>query len=337
MEFQYGTRYRAAGAVLPPLGILFIAGVLERAGHKVEILDANAREMGVDAVLGEVRRSEPDLVGMTGTTLCYGENIKIAQGIKAARPDLPIVLGGVHAQGSPETCAAEACFDFIIPDEGEHTLLDLVNTLEGGNEATGVKGLFYSDAGEVKNSGRGRLVEDLDTLPFPARHLLHDMSIYHQKTFGYRVKPHTTMFTQRGCPYRCIFCSSSKQFREVFDKKVRAHSVDYIRDEICHLQTNWGIREVYFADDTFNLRKKRVHELCDMFEREFPGLLWSCNFEANICDPELLKHMRRAGCWLIQMGVETGNAEVMKVIDKGITLGAGARDDRSRREVSASR
>lgn len=321
MELQYGTRYQWAGAVLPPLGILYIAGVLEREGYAVGVLDANARQFDPAAVLREVQSFGADVVGLTGTTLSFGENIAIAGLLKAWRPELPVVLGGVHAQGTPESCLEYPCFDTIIPGEGEYTMLAYVRALEAGGDLSQVPGLWLRDsAGKPFSTGSGVLVENLDDLPFPARHLLHSMEEYHQKTFGYRVSPHTTMFTQRGCPFRCVFCSSSKQFRDVFDKKIRSHSVDYVRDEIRQLRDNWGIREIYFADDTFNVNKKRVHALCDMFQREFPDLLWSCNFEANICDEELLRHMQAAGCWLIQMGVETGNAKIMEAIQKGITL-----------------
>lgn len=320
MALQYGTRYQWAGAVLPPLGILYVAGVLERAGHRVGVIDANALTLDADAVVDQVKRFGPDLIGMTGTSMSFGENINIARRVKEWRPDLPIVLGGVHAQGDPEGAVGHDCFDYVIPGEGELTMLSLVDTLASGGDVGAVDGLVRMVDGRPRRTGPDRLVDDLDDLPFPARHLLPDMGIYHQKAFGYRLKPHTTMFTQRGCPFKCIFCSSSKQFREVFDKKIRAHSVEYVRDEIAHLQKNWGIREIYFVDDTFNLKKKRVHALCDMILENFPGLKWSCNFEANICDEDLLRHMRQAGCWLIQMGVETGNPEIMKTIDKGITL-----------------
>lgn len=321
MEFQYGSKYRSAGAVLPPLGILYIAGVLEKAGFTVEVLDANARQMDSIAVAQHIRATNPDLLGLTGTTLSFGENIKIATQMKACMPHLPIVIGGVHAQGmAKEILTEETCFDFVIPGEGEYTFLEFAQTFMTGGNVKQVPGVWFCEQGVVKNSGPGRIVEDLDDLPFPARHLLHDMSVYHQKTFCYRVNPHLTMFTQRGCPFKCVFCSSSKQFRETFNSKVRAHSVDYVRREIQHLIDTYGVREICFADDTFNLNRTRTRDLCDMIISNFPNLKWSCNFEVNICDEEMLTHMKKAGCWLIQMGVETGNAEIMKEINKGITL-----------------
>lgn len=320
MELQYGTRYRWAGAVLPPLGILYIAAVLERAGHEVRVVDANARNMGIAEVVEQVKAFDPHVVGLTGTTLSFESNARIADAIKAWNPNLPIVMGGVHAQGAPETCLEVASIDYVIPGEGEYVMLEFVECLERGDDLTGVKGVVMRREGKVIDTGPGRLVENLDDLPFPARHLLHDMSVYHQKSIAYRVKPHTTMFTQRGCPFQCVFCSSSKQFRDVFNKRVRAHSVAYIREEIRHLQSNYGIKEIYFADDTFNLKQTRVTQICDMILEEFPGLKWSCNFEAKYFDDDVLKHMRKAGCWLVQMGVETGNAEIMKTIQKGIDL-----------------
>lgn len=320
MSLQYGTRYQWAGAVLPPLGILYIAGVLEQEGLEVIVLDANARKMETEAVLDQVKQESPDIIGMTGTTLSFGENIKIAQGIKALKQDVPIILGGVHAQGALETCLDHDCFDYVIPGEGELTFLEFVRAWESGEEIDGISGIYYRKGGDVHSTGPGKLVKNLDDLPFPARHLLHDPTAYHQKTFAYRVKPHTTMFTQRGCPFKCVFCSSSKQFREVFNSRIRAHSVEYVGDEIQHLVDTWGIREIYFADDTFNLKKRRVHEMCEMIKTRFPNLLWSCNFEVNICNEEMMREMKAAGCWLIQVGVETGNPEIMEEIQKGITL-----------------
>jgi anaerobic magnesium-protoporphyrin IX monomethyl ester cyclase len=320
MSLQYGTRYHWAGAVLPPLGILYVAGVLEQEGYEVHILDANAQAMETAAVLEHVKQLKPDVMGMTGTSLSYTENLRIAEGIKAWMPDLPIVLGGVHAQGLPEACAATGLFDYVIPGEGELTFLKLVKALENGNSVEPVGGIYFMKDGEVINTGAGELVENLDDLPFPARHLLHDMNSYHQKAFAYRKMPNTSIFTQRGCPFGCIFCSSSQQFRTLFDKKVRAHSVDYVRREIEELVNRWGVREVYFADDTFNLLEDRVFEICDMFQTHFPNLTWSCNFEANIASKKMMKALKDAGCWLIQIGVETGNEEVMKTIKKGIKL-----------------
>lgn len=320
MQLQYGTRYRWAGAVLPPLGILYIAGVLERAGYQVSVFDANALALEAPAVLEHVRQTNPDVIGLTGTTLAFGEVLRIAQLIKDWNSAVPIVLGGFHAQGTPNTCAAYKEIDYVIPGEGEFTFLKLVRALENNDDINTVPGIYYKKNGQVINTGDGELVSNLDDLPFPARHLLPDLRTYHQKAFGYRVMPNTSIFTQRGCPFKCVFCSSSLQFRETFNMRVRAHSVDYVRAEIQELVDRWGIREIYFADDTFNLKKKRVYEMCDMFRTHFPKMLWSCNFEVNIADEDLLRTMKKAGCWLIQIGAETGDAEIMERIQKGITL-----------------
>ncbi|MBF0143487.1 MAG: cobalamin-dependent protein [Magnetococcales bacterium] len=320
LELQYGSRYRWAGAVLPPLGILYIAGVLEKNGYRVAVIDANALRLEAHQVIERVKALNPDVVGLTGTSLSFPENVKIARLLRAWRAEVPIVLGGVHAQGDPEGSARTGAFDYVIPGEGEVTFLELVRVLESRGEVETVPGLVYPRGEEIVNSGPGRLVENLDDLPFPARHLLHDLTAYHQKAFGFRLSPHTTLFTQRGCPFQCIFCSSSKQFRSVFNSRVRAHSMEYLREEIGLLRRQWGIRELYLSDDTFNLKRSRVAAFCAMMRTHFPGMLWSCNFEANILGEEMLREMKASGCWLIQVGVETGNAEIMKEIHKGVTI-----------------
>ncbi len=195
-----------------------------------------------------------------------------------------------------------------------------MRAIENGGDIDSVGGVFFKREEEIINTGPGELVENLDDLPFPARHLLHDMSVYHQKAFAYRKSPNTSIFTQRGCPFGCVFCSSSQQFRTLFDKKVRTHSVDYVRREIEELVTRYNIKEIYFADDTFNLFEERVFEMCDMIRTHFPKLVWSCNFEANIASKKLMRTLKDSGCWLIQIGVETGNDEIMKEIKKGIKV-----------------
>ncbi|MGN7611026.1 B12-binding domain-containing radical SAM protein [Magnetococcales bacterium HHB-1] len=320
VELQYGTRYRWAGAMLPPLGLLYIAAVLRQAGHIVHILDANAEDLDTSKVLKQVKAIQPDIIGLTGTTLSFPENVRIAEMVKSWNPEIPIVVGGVHAQGSPLDCLRIQAFDYVIPGEGEYTFRDLVKTILNKGDIKSVPGVQWMADGQIQNSGKGQLVENLDDLPFPARDLLSNFTRYNQKIFGYRKKPHTTIHTQRGCPFHCTFCSSSKQFRDIFDKRIRAHSIDYVKEEIQQLVDRWGIRELYIVDDTFNLKKSRLYAFCEMMRKHFPKMLWSCNFEANIYDADLLRTMKQSGCWLIQVGVETGNAKIMETIEKGVTI-----------------
>jgi len=155
----------------------------------------------------------------------------------------------------------------------------------------------------------------LDSIPFPARHLLPDLKLYRPNAQSYRKLPATTIITSRGCPFNCIFCD-----RSTFGKKYRTHSAEYVVDEIQMLIEQFGIKEIWFVDDTFTIDKNRVMQICNMIMERNLDISWSCLGRVGTVTIEMLKMMKKAGCWMIAYGIETGNQEVMDYIKKGITL-----------------
>lgn len=313
-EETYGKRFKRLGAVQPPLGMCYIAAVLEREGYNVRILDANCLGLLAPEVIPEIASFAPQLIGLYTTTMGSTRVTQIAQEIKQAFPGTPIVLGGPHLLGMGKDILKNSCFDYGVVGEGEMTALELVKGLEAGSDVTGTNGLILRKEGQVVQNPPREAIKDLDSLPFPARHLLPPLSQYHLKAMITKKHPATHIFTSRGCPYSCIFCT------DPFGKKVRFHSPEYVVAEMEHLVKDHGIKEVTINDDTFNVNRKRVFEFCKLLKKKNLKITWSCLLRVNLVDKELLKEMKGAGCWLIQPGVESGNQKILDFIKKDITV-----------------
>jgi anaerobic magnesium-protoporphyrin IX monomethyl ester cyclase len=306
----------------PPLGLAYIAAYLREAGHEVSILDM---KHGVppdrDEFMDRVRAFDPALIGMG----LYTVTVPVAQEIsvlaKAWKPELKVVVGGPHPAGAPEECARSPHFDFAAVGEGELMMLELVDALEQGTDISAVAGLWYTvdptdPSSELKTNAPRGWIDDLDRLPYPARDLLPPLDSYLMTMFQYREWPATTLYTSRGCPYSCIFCER----REILGNKFRVHSAQYVVDEIEHLQSEYGIREIFFYDDTFTLDARRVTKICEEILRRGIEISWNISTHVNTVDRELLRMMAQAGCWQIAYGIETGDPRVIQDILKGTDL-----------------
>lgn len=313
----YG-RFRRLGECLPPLGLAYVAAVLEKAGHAVSILDSNVLGLRDNETVARIVAFHPTLIGLTATTLTYYRTRDLAAQLKIACPEVPIVFGGPHALGMESDILKDRCFDCVVSGEGEFTALDLVNSMDTGKAMTGVVGLSYRDAeGVAVTNARREAIADLDSLPFPARHLLPPLALYRPKATAYRRLPATHIFTSRGCPYRCVFC------RTAFGRKVRFHSPEYVIAEIEHLKKDYGVRELKINDDTFTVDVVRVHAICDLILSRQLDVTWSCNVRANLVDRPLLQKMRAAGCWEVAVGLESGSDEILRTLKKGATVEQG--------------
>lgn len=303
-------------ATYPPLGLCYIAAVLEKNGHEVRIIDGEALGLSREELGRTIRQQHPDLVGVTSITPKYKmmlETIKIAKEVAA---DAPIVVGGPHVSLLPQKTMEEIPeIDFVVRSEAEYTVLELVDALENGKPFSDIRGLLYRSDGEIKINPPREFIENLDELPFPARHLLPDPDVY-KSAFRYKKLPMTTMITSRGCPFNCLFCD------RVFGKKYRTHSPSYVVAEIEHLVSKYGIREIHFVDDLFLLSPERTKEICKLIEERGMDISWSCNGRINVLHKykELIPIIKKAGCWYISFGLESGNQKVLDFIRKKITL-----------------
>ena len=295
------------------MGLAYLAAVLEQAGYKVEILDAPALELTYEKLAGEIERRRPDVVGVTATTAVSPSALKTVRMVRERLPEALTVMGGPHITFLPmETMRAEPSIQVGVVGEGEYTLLELVETWKEGGDLRKVKGIIYRENGEVKFTEPRPLIENLDELPFPARHLL-PMDRY--KVFG----KHETLgliFTSRGCPYNCTFCSSSL----IFGKKFRARSPGNVVDEVEQFVEQYKSNHVEFVDDLFIFDKKRVKEICREIKERGLDIVWVCSARVDTVDGEIFKTIRDAGCVMVYLGVESGVQRVLNLMRKGIKV-----------------
>lgn len=298
----------------PPLGLLYLAGYLEQfTDHRVEVLDAQVEELSYDALQAEIVRRQPDVVGLTAMTFTLLDVIKTARLVKTAKPATPVVLGGPHVHLYPEETLAIPEVDYLVLGEGEVAFAELLERIGDPAGLAQVPGLAFraAPADGVVITGIRPLEDDLDRLPFPARHLTP-----YQKYSSVIAKraPITTMFTSRGCPYQCIFCD-----RPHLGKKFRARSAKNVVDEM-EACIALGIREFLVYDDTFTIQRQRVLDICDEIIRRKLDIGWDIRARVNTVDEEMLRRLRRANCERIHYGVEAGTDRVLRVLQKGITL-----------------
>ncbi len=296
----------------PPLGILYIAGYLEKhTNFVVEILDTQADEISYDHLKDVISAKSPDVVGITAMTFTLIDVIQVIRLIKSINPDIKVVLGGPHVHIYPEETIKIPGVDFLVLGEGEITFKELLENINDATRLRNVTGLVFKENGKIINTGIRTLNKDLDSLPFPARHLT---PIHKYSSLIAKRSPITTMFTSRGCPYRCTFCD-----RPHLGKSFRARSAMNVVDEMEEC-VKLGIREFLIYDDTFTIDKQRVIAICDEIKRRKLNIGWDIRSRVNNIDKELLKKLKEANCERIHYGVESGNPEILKILNKGITL-----------------
>lgn len=308
---RYG-KFGEAGSVVPPLGLCYIAAVLEKCGHTVGIIDGELSCESPEDVL-KFMGHDTDAVGITSSTMGISTALRTAEIVKSWDDDIPIIIGGPHVSALPAETMSRGLFDFGVIGEGENTIVELIDRL--GDDPYGIDGIAYSKNGEVVINRMRNAIKNLDDIPFPARHLLPDLRLYRPNAQNYKRLPTTTMITSRGCPYGCIFCDKA-----VFGRTYRTHSPEYVVNEMEMLISKYKINEVWLIDDTFTLNNKRVEDICGLIIDRGLDISWSCLGQVNTVNPKMLNMMAKAGCWLISYGIESGNQNVLDYIQKNITL-----------------
>ena len=298
---------------LPPLGLAYVAAVLRREGHEVRILDCILRHDQFGSVRDAVAEFRPGMVGIGATSSLFRTAVRIAEMTKAVNPGTRTVLGGVHPSILPEDVCREAAVDFAVQGEGETTAPALAAALDGGSAPDDLPGIAFARDGRVVVNPTPPLVDDLDSLPVPAYDLL---PIRSYTSLQISKHPFASMITSRGCPYRCVFCSA----RTTMGGRYRRNSPRRTVDEISGLVDRFGVREVLFKDSEFTFDAARVEEFCDQLLGERFRVRWTCNGRIGNPSLSLLQKMRAAGCRQVEYGVESGDEEILKAIDKRITV-----------------
>ena len=311
---QTASKYKFMGVIAPPLGIAYMAGVLQENNIDVEILDASAEDMDFKDVEKELLKRKPDLVALTALTPTIGRALETAQVVKETLPDAIVVMGGYHPTFNFIETLEDENVDIVIRGEGEYIMLNLVQALENQSSLHDVKGIVFEDKNskEIVVNPEAPLIQDLDELPFPALNLL-PMKKYRLLDMDTHM---TTMITTRGCPMQCSFCSSAA----MHGKKIRERSVENIVDEIEYLKTNYDIYTIAFMDDTFTLKKRKVMAICDEILKRNIEIMWGCTSRVDTLDEKLLKKMKEAGCITIFIGVESADQQQLDNMCKNTTI-----------------
>ncbi len=309
----------------PPVGLAIIAAVLEREGYQVRLLDANALSLQPNDIAPLV--TDANVVGLTAMTPTISAAMSIAHQLKQANPGLTIILGGAHATLLPEeTLAATPEIDIIVRGEGEETITELLLGL-GDQPLDSIPGISYRADGQVISTTARTTSVNMDSLPFPAYHLLPRRKYKPHPPHGL-ASPFAAIVTSRGCPYRCAYCS-----KPVFGSKFRAQSPARVVEEVAYLNEKFGIKEVAFYDDVFTLDKKRAYDIAEAILKKGIKIFWTCEARVNLVDRELLYHMKQAGCYAIAYGIESASPEILKTLSKDITLEQVEAAVRTSREV----
>ncbi len=297
--------------IFPSLSLLYVAGILERAGCEVIFIDAHAEGLDLDQTVARLEAFGPAFIGYTITTYLFFQTLDWIRAIKE-RVDVPTIVGGVHLSIYPAETLSHAAIDYAVTGEAEESLPQLLRALTGGGALSEVRGIAYREereGGAIRVTPPAATV-DVDASPLPARHLL-DNSLYYSFISKYR--NFSCFITSRGCPYKCIFCEQGS-------KSFRARSPAGVVDELELAYRELGIREFDFFDSSFTIRKKRVIAICEEIQRRRLPIYWAARTRVDCITEDVLRAMRAAGCIRIYYGIESGNREILKVLKKSTSI-----------------
>lgn len=307
-----------ANTTAQPLGFGYLASVLRQEGFTdVAILDACSLVMSVQQTVDAIKDYEPDILGLTMMTVTAKNALRIAAASKKLFPDLKIAVGGVHATVCPDEVAADANVDVVVRNEGEHSFLEIVKRWESGESLEGVQGTSMVLNGQIVHHAQAPRIRNLDELPFPARDLM-PMEIYKAGlSFPPRIRTRTMLYSARGCPYDCSFCSTGAVWGGHF---CAMRSASNVLDEIEEVVERFGVYGFEFADELTTLRKDRLAEFCNgIHERHLEKIRWVCSSTVKQMDYDTAKMMKDAGCSMVLMGVESGSPQILKGLNKRIS------------------
>jgi anaerobic magnesium-protoporphyrin IX monomethyl ester cyclase len=297
-----------------PIYLAYTVAVLEEAGFEVSFIDAVMEELDIPAFVDRLQALAPDLLVMECSTPSISYDLESARQVKDALPDTKVALIGSHSTFFHQEILSEnPHVDAVVRGEFEITVRELASAIANGRDWSTVQGLSYRQGEKIMVNAARPPIEDLDSLPFPARHIV--------RSNGYRAAIYsgsrcTSMVSSRGCPFHCVFCVWPNT---LYGHRFRARSATNVVDEMQQVQ-QLGIDEIYFDDDTFTMDRKRVMEICRLIKERDLHLSWIAQARVDTVDREMLSAMQEAGCHYILFGIESGSPEMLETMKKRITL-----------------
>ena len=254
---------------------------------------------------------KPNVIGISANSQNFASACRVAKLAKEINKQIIVIVGGPYPSMVGSDALSCSDIDMAVKGEGENTIVELLNSMEAQEEFSSIHGIIYRKDGQIIENSSREFIENLDVLSFPhenAPELLKDYDRYLPTAFK-------NIFAIRGCPYNCFFCAS----RKIWSRKVRFRSPENVIREITGLQ-KMGLRSVHFADDTFGVNRKYINDLCNNLIIHCPRLKWSCELHVKLVDESTISLMKKAGCYSIQVGVESGNNEILREMRKNITV-----------------
>lgn len=298
-----------------PMGLGYIAAVLVKAGHKVEVLDIHAERLKKQEAIEKIKKKEFNVLGIGGIITVYNYIKWLSTEIKRVLPSVKIVSGGSVISSIPSLLVDKAPIDVGIVSEGESTILEVIDAFEGKRGLGSVKGIIYKENGQIiRTEPRGRL-HNLDDLPYPAYELFPmDSYLSHPFELGLE-RPagdskHIQIITGRGCPFRCIYCHRN------FGNEYRVRSISHVIGEISLLNKKYGVTVFDIEDETFTVDTNRVVQFCDALIDHKLDIKWVCMSRVDRVTPDLLKRMRDSGCIVCNFGLESGSQVMLDRYNK---------------------
>ena len=311
-EYGIFSHFAKKASIWPPLNLAYIAALAEQQGHRVKIIDAEAENISLKEVIKQTGRFKPDIIGMTATTPFFHIVVNYAKLLKQTFPNASIAIGGAHITILQEK-NFYSCFDYAFIGEAEVSWAEFLKRYENNKDISDIRGIIYRKDNKVTSTGSSEPVKDIDSIPYPARHLLNREK-YNIGTLRGR-KNFTTIMTTRGCPFKCIFCST-----KVFGNRVRRRVAGSVIDEIKSVIYNFDIRHFTFLDDTLTLDRNYILEICQAIKRENLKITFDGSTRANLIDEELVEIMANSGLIRISFGLETVDLQIRKIIKKEVPL-----------------
>lgn len=317
LQERYGS-LAGAGSTEPSFGLVCLAAAARQAGAEVHIVEASSEGLSVERAAAEIRRHDPHIVGLSATTSGIVAAGSLADALKASGSQALILIGGCHATALPEQTLDEfRSLDQVVIGEGEATLAAIIKAVgEAHSLPPELIGTAERRDGRPHRNAPRPLIENLDELPLPAWSLLRGFPrAYHPSPARIRRWPCASVVLTRGCPNVCTFCD-----RSVFGRRCRSYSPAYAVRLIRDLHDHHGVKEILIEDDTFVIVKDHVREFCERLIAECVDVSWSCLGRADRADQDLLTLMKRAGCWHISYGIESGDPQILKSVHKNLNM-----------------
>ena len=318
--------------IIQPLGIAYLAAVLQNDNHDVKIYDCQCENIKTDQLIHKLKKDSPEMIGLTATTPVFSSAVNVAKSVRENFPNTCILIGGSHVTALPEMTMNFNCFDFGVIGEGEITTSEIAKHLESGDvkKMKKIHGIAFKNKKKIIKTSPRSFIKNLDDIPFPARHLLPPLEKYRPTPASYVKLPQGQIMTSRGCPLNCIFCDKT-----AFGAMYRCRSVKNVFDEIEELINVYGMKDLKFFDDTFTTMPSRVNAICEEFKKRHIDIDWCCLTRTDMISKRMLMKMRNAGCWQVLFGLESMDQHVLTCL-KGTTVEQNIRAVKLAHEVGLS-